>query len=293
MLGEANALLQTVENASWAVGPIARRRAHGRARGRDAAYWINAVSFLVSAVLVARIPARLLQSATALTRGHWTDLKDGFARCLDVAPAARRAARVGHRGARQRRDQRQRGVPREEHAARRRLRLRPALRRRSAPGLVVGSFWSSAIVERIGIARAYGGALARHGARLRRSARRAPNIWVAAACCVVGGIGDGVAVVCNALLVQRGARDEMRGRALTFVMSATLRRARASASCSPAPLMPADGARWVWVAARRSLRGRRVVVGYALAREPAGQPAPLERVCQLECRGGRAPRLDT
>ena len=42
----------------------------------------------------------------------------------------------------------------------------------------------------------------------------APNVWVAAVCCVVGGIGDGVAIVCNALLVQRGAEDRVRGRAL-------------------------------------------------------------------------------
>ena len=37
----------------------------------------------------------------------------------------------------------------------------------------------------------------------------------------LAGVGNGTAVVCNAMLVQRGARDEMRGRALTFVMSAT------------------------------------------------------------------------
>src|SRR4029077_2341877 len=44
--------------------------------------WINAVSFLVSALLLIRIPARLLQSETALSRGHWTDLKEGFSTVL-------------------------------------------------------------------------------------------------------------------------------------------------------------------------------------------------------------------
>ena len=48
-----------------------------------------------------------------------------------------------------------------------------------------------------------------------------PNVWVAAGCCVVLGVGNGTAVACNALLVQRGTFDAMRGRALTFVMSAT------------------------------------------------------------------------
>ncbi|HEY4747180.1 MAG TPA: MFS transporter, partial [Steroidobacteraceae bacterium] len=78
LLGDANALLQSVENAAWAVGPLLGGVLTA-AWGPHAAYWINAVSFLVSAVLVARIPARLLQSTIALTRGHWTDLKDGFA----------------------------------------------------------------------------------------------------------------------------------------------------------------------------------------------------------------------
>ena len=34
-----------------------------------------------------------------------------------------------------------------------------------------------------------------------------PNVWVAAACCLVAGVGNGAAVACNALLVQRGTFD--------------------------------------------------------------------------------------
>src|SRR5207248_2892896 len=84
-LPHANALLQTIENASWAVGPVVGGVLTA-ASGPHVAYWINAVSFLVSAVLVVRIPARLLQSATALTRGHWTDLKDGFRAVVQSRP---------------------------------------------------------------------------------------------------------------------------------------------------------------------------------------------------------------
>ena len=62
------------------------------------AYWINAVSFLVSAVLVARIPARLLQSTIALTRGHWTDLKDGFSFVLHSRPLLAVLVALGYRG---------------------------------------------------------------------------------------------------------------------------------------------------------------------------------------------------
>ena len=232
LLGDANALLQTVENAAWAIGPLLGGVLTA-AWGPHAAYWINAVSFLVSAVLVARIPARLLQSTIALTRGHWTDLKDGFAVVLRSRPLLAVLLRVGPRHARQRRDHA------SARSSSRRTRCMPAT---SATGSCTArsgrASWSAAcgaalVVERLGIARAYGASLALMALGFGVGAASA-NIWMAAVCCVVGGIGDGGAVVCNALLVQRGTRDEMRGRALTFVMSADLDDAPGSASCSPA-----------------------------------------------------------
>src|SRR4029453_1879345 len=42
------------------------------------AYWLNACSFLISAVFLLGIPHRLLQATPAASRGHWADLKDGF-----------------------------------------------------------------------------------------------------------------------------------------------------------------------------------------------------------------------
>ena len=80
-LPAANALLQTVENVSWAVGPLLGGLLTAAA-GPAAAYAINAASFVVSIALLVRIPPRLLQSARALSRGHWRDLADGFAAAL-------------------------------------------------------------------------------------------------------------------------------------------------------------------------------------------------------------------
>ncbi|HEX7582402.1 MAG TPA: hypothetical protein VF321_04885, partial [Gaiellaceae bacterium] len=73
----------------------------------------------------------------------------------------------------------------------------------------------------------------------------APNIWVAAACCLVGGAGDGAAIVCNALLVQRGAADRVRGRALTLVMSVTYA-LNGAGTVVAGVLMHVIGPRWVW-----------------------------------------------
>jgi MFS family permease len=269
-LGAANALLQTVENMSWALGPVLGGLLSA-AWGPHTTYWINAASFLVSAVLVARIPARLLQSSTALTRGHWTDLKEGFSAVLTSRPLV--AVLLGW------------GIASLGTGAISVSEVFMAKNTLDAGdfgygliyggigmGLVFGSIWSSAIVDRIGIARAYSGALVVIALGFGIGAA-SPNIWVAAACCAVAGIGNGVAVVCNALLVQRAARDEVRGRALTFVMSATYT-AMGVGIVLAGGLMPADGARWVWLAGGISCAVASVVA-YGLTRTwPRGAPQP-------------------
>jgi MFS family permease len=97
---------------------------------------------------------------------------------------------------------------------------------------------------------------------------------MAAACCVVAGVGNGGAVVCNALLVQRGTRDEIRGRALTFVMSATMLTS-ALGILLAGGLMGVRDARWVWLASAATIAVA-AIIGFVLAREPAAQAAPLQ-----------------
>ena len=281
-LPEANALLQTVENLSWMAGPLLGGVLTAAA-GPHAAYWINAASFLVSAVLVVRIPARKLQSETALSRGHWRDLREGFSvvvhsrplvavlvawgiACLGIGATnvaevflAKNVFSAGDFGY---------GL------------LYGAI----GAGLVCGSFVSSLVVERIGIAKTYGAALALMAVGLGAAAV-SPNVWVAAAFCVVHGVGDGAAIVCNALLVQRGAPDRVRGRALTLVMSATYL-VTAIATVVAGAVLHIGGARWVWAGAAICY-GVAAVAGYTLARgvtvtaeappSPRAEPgAPLE-----------------
>ena len=45
-------------------------------------------------------------------------------------------------------------------------------------------------------------------------------MWVGSVAMVVCGIGNAIAIVQNITLVQRGAPDVLRGRALTAIMSA-------------------------------------------------------------------------
>ena len=92
----------------------------------------------------------------------------------------------------------------------------------------------------------------------------APNVWVAAACVIVSGVGNGVAVVCNAVLVQRGAPDAMRGRVFTVLMSSNYA-VLGLGMVLAGPLTNEFGARWVW-GVSACLSALAALVGYGLAR---------------------------
>jgi MFS family permease len=271
VLPDANAILQTVENISWTVGPIVGG-VLASAAGPHLAYWINGVSFLVSAALVWRIPARLLQSEAALTRGHWRDLADGFVAVLRSRPllavlVAWGLASLGIGGA---------NVA-EVFLAKNTFHAGDwgygLLYGAIGGGLVLGSFASSWVIPRLGTTRAYVAGLLAMAVGFAGAAA-SPNVWVAAACCVAGGLGDGTAIACNALLVQRGAADAVRGRALTLVMSATYV-ALGVGNAVTGVVLHASGPRWVWAGAA-GMFVLAAVAGLVLAREPRQRPVPLE-----------------
>jgi MFS family permease len=270
-LPAANALLQSMENVSWAIGPIIGGLLTAAA-GPHAAYWINAVSFAFSAVLISRIPARMLQSETALTKGHWRDLGEGFVTVLRSRPLL--AVLLGW------------GIACLAIGATNVAEIFLAQNTFNAGdfgygllygaiggGLIAGSFVGSALIDRLGVARTYAGGLLLMAAGFAGAAV-SPNVWVAAACAVVGGCGDGAAIVCNAVLIQRGAPDEVRGRALTLVMGVTYALTAAS-NVVAGYLLGYVSPRWIWGAAAM-IYVVAAVVGYALAREPRVVRATVE-----------------
>ena len=76
-LVNANSLVVTVETLSWMIGPVAAGLLV-TAWGTTVPYALNAVTLVLSAALVARIPEGRLRSQDSLTRGHWRDVADGF-----------------------------------------------------------------------------------------------------------------------------------------------------------------------------------------------------------------------
>jgi MFS family permease len=244
-LPRANGLIQGVENLAWAVGPLLGGLLVA-ASGPDLAYWVNAGTFLVSALLLSGIPGRVLQAGTAESQGHWRDLLEGFTFVLrtpalvtvlvvwSVFMLASAGINVGEVFlAKDTFDAGDFGFG--------------LLVGATGLGLVLGSLAAGSLLDRHPLARVYPGsiflvALAVAGGAL------APNVWVAAVCVLVVGAANGVAVVCNALLVQRGSPDALRGRAFTVLMSSSFA-VLALGLLVAGPLTDAIGPRWVWGAA--------------------------------------------
>jgi MFS family permease len=273
-LPRANALLLLVENVSWAVAPLLGGVLTA-ASGPSAAYAVNAVSFVVSILLVVRIPPRMLQSERALSRGHWRDLRDGFGAALrspsmqtvlvawGIASLATGAANAVE-------------IFLAKHTFSAGDLGYGLLYSAMGAGLVVGSFVSASLLSRLGVARTYGGSLGLMAAGYVGAAA-SPNVWVAVVCVLVAGVGNGAAIACNALLVQRGTFDLMRGRALTFVMSLTYVLVGVG-NVAGGMLLAPTGPRWIWAACGVLLLVA-ALAGSLLARKLRGEtPAEAERV---------------
>ena len=244
-LTNANSLLQTVETLAWMIGPVLAGLML-TVWSPDVPYLVNAVTFLVSAVLVARIPERRLRSEESLTRGHWRDVADGVRLVLTSRPlrtvlvvwnvvlvgsAAINVAEVffaqdtlsaGNLGF---------GV----------------IVAASGVGLSIGSYLAAPALGKVGLRRHYAGSILLMGVGWGGAAL-STSIWIAVPFVIGGAAGNGAAIICNQLLVQRGAPDRYRGRALATIMSsnyAVLGVAMATAGV----LTDSFGARDVWLVA--------------------------------------------
>jgi MFS family permease len=244
-LTNANSLLQTVETLAWMVGPILGA---GMVSlwSPSVPYVVNAVTFLISAVLVARIREGQLRSEESLTQGHWRDVADGIRLVLTAAPlrtvlvvwnivvigsAALNVAEV---------------IFAKDVLSSGDLGF-GALVAASGLGLAIGSYLAAPSLAKVGLRRHYAGSIGLMAFGLGGAAL-SPSIWIALPFIVGSSAGNGAAIICNQLLVQRGAPDRFRGRALATIMSsnfAVLGLAMGTAGI----LTDSIGARWVLLGA--------------------------------------------
>jgi MFS family permease len=244
-LANANSLMQTMENLAWMVGPVVGGLML-TAWGSSVPYAVNAVTFLVSAALIARIPRRRLQSEEPLTRGHWRDVADGLRLVLTARPLLTvlivwNVVLIGAGGvnvaevffAKDVLDAGDLGFG--------------AIIAASGVGLVLGSFLAPVALSKVGLRRHYVGSIALMAVGWGGAALSG-TIWLAVPFVIGGAAGNGAAIICNRLLVQRGAPDRYRGRALATIMSSNYAVLGVSMAAAGA-LIGMFGARAIWIAA--------------------------------------------
>jgi MFS family permease len=273
-LARANSLIQTSENVSWTVAPIIGG-ALVAGSGPHLAYWLNGASFLVSALLLLRLPAARLQGALGVSRGHLRDLKDGFARVIRTRPlltvlvvwtialgavASTQTAQVF--------------LAKDEFQA---GDFGYGLIFGSIGlGLAIGSFGAGTWVERRPVGTVYAASILMQAVGVGAAAV-APNVWLSLPCFVLAGMGNGTAVVCNSLLVQRGAPDAIRGRVFTVIMSINYA-VYGLGFVIAGPLTDRLGPRWVFGGVGVVLAGASLIA-YALA---SGLEQGVERTAEPE-----------
>jgi len=267
-LPSANALLQLVEWTTTAAGPLAGG-AIAAASGPHLAYFVNAGTFAVSALLVAFIPARLLQSEKSAGHGHWRDLAEGFAavrgsRALVLVLVVWSTAMLAM------------GLVNVAEVFLAKVAYGAGdfgfglLWAGSGVGLVVGGLAAAGFLNR-SVGSAYVWFLALFAIGIACAAA-APNVWIGALAMVVAGIGNGAAVVGNITLVQRGAPDRVRGRAFTLLMSATYAVLTVSFVVA-GPVTDAIGPRWTYAIGAIAI-GAACVAAAFLSRGVAVEPEP-------------------
>jgi MFS family permease len=238
----ANALLQAIEIGTSALGPPLAGLLVA-AQGPHLAYWINAASFLLSAALIAGVPASKLQTAVSATRGLLRDVGDGM-RAVVRSVALMTVLVVWTTAILAN------GAINVSEIAFAKVSLDSGdfgfglLAGASGLGLALGSLLAAPWIDRRGVSTSYVVSFALMAIGFGVAAV-APNVWVAALCVVVSGIGNGAAVLCNYTFVVRGASDEFRGRVLTLLMSATAV-TFVIGTLVGGQITDTIGARWVW-----------------------------------------------
>jgi MFS family permease len=244
-LAHGTSLLQATDWAAAAIGPVLGGVIVG-SWGADVVYWINAATFLFSALLILKIPARLLQSEQAITRGHWRDLVDGVSAFRRSPPLqtvliafgfAMFAAGLNNVAE----------IFLAEDALHRGAFGYGLLWTATGIGLVIGSLISGSLLEQRDVRIVYPLVFLPWAAGLL-GAGLAPNLWFAAVAMVLAGFGNGLAFPLTVLIVQRNSTDVLRGRVFTVIISAHNAVLGVSMVAAGA-LTNLAGPRWVYVLA--------------------------------------------
>lgn len=244
-LAHGTSMLQTADWGAAALGPVIAGALIG-VSGPHVVYWINAGTFLFSALMIVRISSALLQSEQGITRGYWRDVRDGISEFGRSRPLLTALLALGC------------AVVATGFVNVSEIFL--ATKTLHSGALGYGLLWSGSGVGLVVGSVAVGTLLARRSplaiypyaflpwALGAIAAGVSPNIGVAAVAMFVSGFGNGLAFPITLVIIQRAAADRIRGRVFAVIISAHNALLGVSYVAGGA-LTNAYGARWAYGAA--------------------------------------------
>ncbi len=281
----ANALMQGAENMATLMGPVLAGVGVALL-GSSTVYALNAVSFLVSAMLLMRIASKLQTGLAArIGRTHWREVKAGLSLVRDdlhlssifliwswatlaytginvaeivLTTDAYGSGNVGF------------GV----------------FVAFSAAGILVGNIVAFWFISRLTVYGGYRMSFLITAAGVAICAV-SPNLTIGCIGAVVFGAGNGIGLVCNITLIQQVVSDERRGQ-IFAVLGSLVQTFTLIGTLIAGPLTESVGPRIVW-----GISATLLVVGYVnasiVSRRRAGREAPPpESVATIEV-GAEAP----
>jgi MFS family permease len=241
-LATGTSLLQATDWVAASLGPVVGG-ALVSSFGAHIVYWLNAGTFLFSALLLVRIAGPLLQSEQGITRGHWRDLREGVS--LFGGSPALRAVLFGF------------GLAMlagglisvsEIFLATRSLGSGAfgygLLWSATGVGLVAGSMLTGTLLGDREPIDGYAWVFLPWTVGLFAAAV-APTLPIAVLAMVLVGLGNGMTFPITVVIVQRATSDRVRGRAFAAIISAHNALFALAMVCSGA-LTAAASARWTY-----------------------------------------------
>jgi MFS family permease len=239
----ANALVQGVENVATLIGPVLAGVGVALL-GSSTVYGLNAISFVVSALLLLRIGNRLQSTVLArIGRTHWREVRDGLSlvrndRYLSSIALIWSWATLAYAGI----NVAEIALTTNAYGA-----GNPGFGvfvAFSAGGILIGNVVAFWFIERLTVYGGYRTSFLVTAAGVAICAI-SPNLALGCVGAVIFGIGNGIGLVCNMTLIQQVVSDERRGQVFA-VLGSLVQTFTLIGTLAAGPLTESVGPRLMW-----------------------------------------------
>jgi len=250
----ANALMQGAENLATLMGPVLAGVGIALV-GSSTVYAMNAISFLVSALLLVRIGSRLQSSIVArIGRTHWRQVRAGLAlvrndRHLSSIFLIWSWATLAYTGI----NVAEIVLTSDAYGAGDvGFGVFVAF---SAAGILIGNVVAFWFIERLTVYGGYRASFLITAAGVAICAV-SPNLAIGCVGAVIFGIGNGIGLVCNVTLIQQVVPDDRRGQ-IFAVLGSLVQTFTLIGTLAAGPITVAVGPRLMW-----GISAALLVIGY-------------------------------